>query len=137
VPSSEPGTRAEQPAADLPATRHPGTEHPGIKQPGTEHPAAVQPGIPGDDVPPPSAGPEAGAGTPGAPGAAEAVQQDQAGEPGGRTPQAAGALPGSRQRVGSYISTQPELQAATIGLGLGLVGLAAGAGVIYLRMRKP
>ncbi|WP_406637326.1 hypothetical protein [Pseudarthrobacter quantipunctorum] len=137
VPSSEPGTRAEQPAADLP-----GTEHPGIKSPSTEHPAtaqpgAVQPGIPGDGAPPPAAGPEAGAGTPGAPGAAEAAQPDQAREPGGRTPQAEGTLPGSRQRVGSYISTQPELQAATIGLGLGLVGLAAGAGVIYLRLRKP
>jgi len=132
VPSSEPGTRAGQPAADLPGTDHPGTKHPS-----TEYPAAVQPGVSGDDVPPPVAGPEAGAGTTGSLGAAEAVQQDQAGEPGGRTPQAAGTLPGSRQRVGSYISTQPELQAATIGLGLGLVGLAAGAGVIYLRLRKP
>ena len=137
VPSSEPGTRAGQPAADLPGTDHPGTKHPSTEYPAAVQPGTVQPGVPGDDVPPPVAGPEAGAGTPGSLGAAEAVQQDQAGEPGGRTPQAAGTLPGSRQRVGSYISTQPELQAATIGLGLGLVGLAAGAGVIYLRLRKP
>ncbi|GKV71616.1 hypothetical protein NCCP2145_09970 [Pseudarthrobacter sp. NCCP-2145] len=46
-------------------------------------------------------------------------------------------MPGGRQHVGSYISTQPQLEAAMVGLGLGLVGLGAAAGAVYLRLRKP
>lgn len=58
-------------------------------------------------------------------------------EAGGRAPQAAGVPGSAAQSVGAVVRSQPELEAVMIGLGVGLVGLAAAAGAAYFRMRKP
>ncbi|MFX1818722.1 hypothetical protein PV768_02900 [Pseudarthrobacter sp. CC4] len=58
-------------------------------------------------------------------------------EAGGPGPQAAGVPRSAAQSVGAIVKSQPELEAVMVGLGVGLVGLAAAAGAAYFRMRKP
>lgn len=58
-------------------------------------------------------------------------------EAGGPAPQAAGVPRSAAQSVGAIVRSQPELEAVMVGLGVGLVGLAAAAGAAYFRMRKP
>ncbi|RKO26678.1 hypothetical protein D7Z96_02525 [Pseudarthrobacter phenanthrenivorans] len=67
----------------------------------------------------------------------DATQTSAAAPASGRTPQAAGVPRSAGQNVGSFLTAQPEVQSAMVGVGVGLVGLAAAAGAVYLRMRRP
>lgn len=121
VPASEADGQANGAAAGTAGGNPSGIELPagegGAGQPGPGgEPAA------GSEAPVPAAAPHAAAATQ---------------EAGGPVPQAAGVPRSAAQSAGAIVRTQPELEALMIGLGVGLVGLAAAAGAAYFRMRKP
>jgi hypothetical protein len=120
-PSSEPGGQANGTAA-----RAVGGSPSGVELPAGQG-ATGQAG-PGDE---PAAGAEVL--VPAAVTQAAAAPQ----EAGGRAAQAAGVPQSAAQSVAAAVRPQPELEATVIGLGVGLVGLAATAGAVYFRMRKP
>ncbi|WP_307094476.1 hypothetical protein [Arthrobacter sp. V1I9] len=47
------------------------------------------------------------------------------------------AIPGNSVRSSATLKAQPEPKSALVWLGSGLVGVAGGAGLVFLRLRNP